>query len=205
LVERLGGGPGSRRLSHGSLEPGVLRLVRSCLCAVLREDATGLAVVSRALGRLLLAPAPREALMRMASVEVQPPAQDPRVGLRVAELGLLLLVGFGAAIVGSLNAQWHPLPHTRQARDSLDDLVSALPVLFLLVYILRRRGLRLRDIGVSASRTDVLLGLLLSLVGSRLYWPLSHPSLWVLSPIALAGILLRAAKEELVVRAYMMT
>jgi len=124
---------------------------------------------------------------------------------RVLELGLLLLFGFGASMVASLYSQWHPLHAVHRMRESLDDLAAALPALCLLVYVLGRRGLRLRDLGLTARWSDLVAGLALAVIGSRLVRPSGHLSTSALAPLTLVIVFLRAAHEELIVRAYMMT
>jgi membrane protease YdiL (CAAX protease family) len=157
------------------------------------------------------------------------PAQSREGAIRVLELGLVLFVGFAYSLVTSLHHQWLGATHGFDVSGhdptwvGLRDLAQGVPVICVLLYVLSRRGRGLREIGVTARWSDLPLGLalyaLLPLVGViLLFLPSSRPFLaaatfgWharlstqVLAPLYLAGLLCAAAKEELLVRAYMMS
>src|SRR6266849_6992096 len=74
--------------------------------------------------------------------------------LRVLELGLVLLVGFGTPLVVSLcdwvigKAHGPHAPGSDPVVVAIRRIFTHLPPLCVLVYVLRRRGRSLRDIGM---------------------------------------------------------
>jgi membrane protease YdiL (CAAX protease family) len=156
--------------------------------------------------------------------------QDARAGmrhLRWLELGLVLLVAFGGYFLSSFYILENgagtgpPISNARWATDSLHKVTA----LLLLIYVLSRRSLRLRDLGLRWSLKDVGTGLLISgvsFVAYTLGWTvvqLVHHRMfgfWAQAPDvrglfanrsvqAIASFLLNPFFEELIVRAYLMT
>jgi len=147
-------------------------------------------------------------------------------GLRARELLLVLLVCFGRYVVSSLH---YVLTRIRgssldlSAYGSLKYSVTAVGSLALLAYVLSRRGRSLRQLGLTAERSDLPHTLLLTaaaflpsiLLCFLRGWPLDllsifHPAAALagafrLGALCWIGLLLSAAEEELVVRAYMIT
>jgi len=146
---------------------------------------------------------------------------------RWLEVCLVLLVAFGGYFLNSLYVVGNGSgagPQISNARWSVDSL-HKLTALVLLMYVLSRRSLRLRDLGLRWSLRDVGVGLLISggsfvaytlgwaavqLVHYRMFGSWAHaPSLSGLfanpSVPAIASCLLNPFFEELIVRAYLMT
>jgi len=149
--------------------------------------------------------------------------------LRWFELSLVLLIAVGGAFLNSL----YILINGRDALQSMHPqnlrwvtgLLRELTVLLLLAYILSRRKMRFRDLGLRWSFRDLGIGLVVAAVSYIAYlvgYPLvfwlhralfsaaqsgltmsevfGHPSIW-----AIPFSLLNPFFEELVVRAYLMT
>jgi membrane protease YdiL (CAAX protease family) len=109
------------------------------------------------------------------------------------------------------------------AFNSVLPIIQALVQIALLVYVLFRQGRNLRQLGLTAERADVLPTLLLTAVGFLptylfilYFWSAQagmevFPSFAAMSkalqlgPIAWASLLLAAAAEELILRAYLIT
>jgi membrane protease YdiL (CAAX protease family) len=150
---------------------------------------------------------------------------DPEKALRSRELLLVLFVCFGPSIFGSIrDLELGTQPtYARSWFDAGTLLVGALARIALLVYVLSRRGRKLRQLGLVWRGSDVLPLLLLtaaSFLPNYLANVLRHgpalarvqlPSVeallmgLVLGPLWWAALLCSAAAEELVVRAYMIT
>jgi membrane protease YdiL (CAAX protease family) len=147
--------------------------------------------------------------------------------LRWFELGLILAVAFGSSIFGSLDLLIYKNPalmnqaHFRWSNGIIHELAC----LALLGYVLARRKLRIRDLGLQWSLRDIVVGLCLlgvsyliyslahygvhalfqafvpsalgTLRSSQLY---AHPSL-----VAIPFTLINPFFEELIVRAYFMS
>jgi membrane protease YdiL (CAAX protease family) len=143
------------------------------------------------------------------------------------EVCLVLLVAFGGYILNSLYILQNgsgAVPQISNARWSFDSL-HKLTALLLLIYVLSRRSLRLRDLGLRWSLREVGVGLLVagvSFVAYTLGWTvvqLVHyrmVGLWVHPVVvrvlfarssvpAIVSCLLNPFFEELIVRAYLMT
>jgi len=147
--------------------------------------------------------------------------------LRWLEVCLLMLVAFGGYFLYSLyiledgSGAGQQISNARWSVDSLHKLTA----LFLLIYVLSRRSLRLRDLGLRWSVREVGVGLLISgvsVVAYTLGWTvvqLVHYRLfgfWAHEPNvsglfanrsvqAIASCLLNPFFEELIVRAYLMS
>jgi len=157
---------------------------------------------------------------------------DPKEeSLRILELGLVLAIGFGYSLVASLHHWWHGVTHgsgspgTDPMWSALWDIARSAPAICVLLYVLSRRGRGLRQLGVTASWSDLPLGLALAVLSffplqllivlrsklplseffTRMDWSALRLSTDALAPIVMAGILCVAANEELIVRAYMMS
>jgi membrane protease YdiL (CAAX protease family) len=143
------------------------------------------------------------------------------------ELSLILLISFGNSIMGSL----YVLKYGRTMLPYLNDsrwtagILHELTCLLLLGYILSRRRLRLRDLGLRWSLRDLGIGIVITVAAYLAYTVgylivhslhralfssatsgvafrdvFSHPSI-----MAIPFILLNPFFEELIVRAYLMT
>ena len=146
---------------------------------------------------------------------------------RWLEVCLVLLVAFGGYFLNSLYILENGSgagPQISNARWSVDSL-HKLTALFLLIYVLSRRSLRLRDLGLRWSLRDVGVGLLISggffvayalgwsvvqFVHYRVFGSWAHePSLSGFfanrSVTVIASCLLNPFFEEMIVRAYLMT
>jgi hypothetical protein len=147
--------------------------------------------------------------------------------LRWLEVCLVLLVAFGGYFLNSLyilgngSGVGQQISNARWSVDSLHKITA----LLLLLYVLSRRGLRLRDLGLSWSLREVGVGLLIagvSFVAYTLVWEvvqLAHYRMfgsWAHAPgvsglfakgslQAIASCLLNPFFEELIARAYLMT
>jgi membrane protease YdiL (CAAX protease family) len=146
---------------------------------------------------------------------------DGEKGLRARELLLVLFVCFGTSVAISIHdvlvgvrSSYH-----LTASNALVTIVNAAAAIALLCYVLGRQGRTLRDLGLTAKRADVVPTLLLTaayytpyLVASAIYFGLSDAfkvfemnGFSELGPLQWADLLFNAGKEELIVRAYMMT
>ena len=141
-------------------------------------------------------------------------AQEEADSLRILELGLVLLVGFGYALVSSLYDLWRGVAQdaltTRMdpTLSGLTKIIQGAPAICVLVYVLSQQRRTLRQLGLTFRWSDLGLGLALAaliLPSKTAFWHVPALSTGVLGPISLAGILCLAAKEELIVRAYMMS
>jgi membrane protease YdiL (CAAX protease family) len=92
--------------------------------------------------------------------------------LRWFELALVLLIAFGASLVRSADI-------LLRGRDALNAISSAgwiaqvveeAGCLLLLAYVLRRRGMRIRDLGLRWSWGSLVSGLLLAVLSYIAYW-----------------------------------
>jgi membrane protease YdiL (CAAX protease family) len=151
---------------------------------------------------------------------------DPEKALRSRELLLVLFVGFGPSIFASirdLQVGWQP-NYVQSWFGAGSLLVGALARIALLVYVLSRRGRKLRQLGLTWERADVLPMLLLTAASFlpstlavslrsgpatalNILFPPTTPLLkgLELGPVWWASLLSSAASEELIVRAYMIT
>lgn len=171
--------------------------------------------------------------MSLAPVTTVPEANSSvipdvqRNNLRWFELGLVLLLAFGSSLAFSIHtlvhgpADFSPYTNERWVNSAFHELIC----LALLGYVLHRRGLRFRDLGLTWSRRDIFIGMGLyaaaSLVHSVAYWLIQAGQLTITGSIAPP---VRAAQifghpttlaflfaflnpffEELIVRAYLMT
>ena len=139
------------------------------------------------------------------------PAAEP---LRVLELGLVLFIGFGYSLVSSFYHWWHrvrvgaTIPGSDSVLSALDRIAASVPPICVLIYVLSRQGRSLRHLGVTRRWSDLPLGLALAALTFLPWgapWHISNFSTQALVPLSLAAILCAAAKEELLVRAYMMS
>lgn len=143
------------------------------------------------------------------------------------ELGLVLLLAFGSSLAFSIHvlthgtADWPIYTNERWMNSALHESGC----LALLGYVLHRRGLRFRDLGLTWSPRDILIGLGLYAVASWAhsiaYWLIQTGQLTITGSVAppvhaaqifghpttLAFLFafLNPFFEELIVRAYLMT
>jgi membrane protease YdiL (CAAX protease family) len=147
-------------------------------------------------------------------------------GVRWFELGLVLVLAFGGSFLSSLylmktgKAGLPMMSGFRWARG----FVQEIPCLFLLGYVLSRRRLRFRDIGLRWSMRDVFVGLglfpvsyFVYTVGGFIVYSVHHAffpptttgvtaaDLSSHSFLAFPFALINPFFEELIVRAYLMT
>jgi membrane protease YdiL (CAAX protease family) len=143
--------------------------------------------------------------------------------LRWFELSLVFLVSFTYPLLYSFNI----------VRDAFTPtfswpfmIVQEVCALLLLSYVLLRRGLRLKNIGLEWSATDLLRAVFVALNSYLFYligyciihfvfhvWtPWAPPSAysamhmaWNLSPLSVVVVILNPCFEELIVRAYLMS
>jgi membrane protease YdiL (CAAX protease family) len=158
--------------------------------------------------------------------EVQPEARRKK-RIRWFELVLLLAVAFGSSMFGSIdllifkNQALMSQAHFRWSNGIIHELAC----LALLGYVLARRKLRIRDLGLRWSLRDILIGLVLNGLGYFAYSAAYigvHALFHAFLPSALAQIttrqlysnpsfmlipftLINPFFEELIVRAYLMT
>lgn len=139
----------------------------------------------------------------------------------------MLLVAFGGSILGSLyilKNGWNPSLLRSNASLSI-AILNELTALLLLTYVLSRRTLRFRDLGLRWSLRDVGVGLLIAgisvgvyvlgssivrLVYYRMFGVLAHGAnggefFAHTSVAAISYCLLNPFFEELIVRAYLMS
>jgi membrane protease YdiL (CAAX protease family) len=151
--------------------------------------------------------------------------------LRGFELALVLVVAFAPSLFGSTWNWWNGETGAR-SRDLFDifyGLQKELICLLLLAYVLARRGKSFRDLGLTFRKTDLLVGLFLTLAGhlaTLLAWramesvsllatghwidiPPSHATAPVLGLAWVLGLLLTVAigpfYEEMIARAFTMS
>jgi membrane protease YdiL (CAAX protease family) len=151
--------------------------------------------------------------------------ESPR--LRLFELCLVVLIAFGGSIILSLYLLIHPPGGPSQVSSSrwAVGIFQQVMSLALLAYVLHRRRLGLKDLGLRWSWRDLGTGLLLAIVGYIFFRfayfliVLIHHSLFqaglkVLdgkafynhpSAIAIPAFLINPFFEEMIVRAYLMT
>jgi membrane protease YdiL (CAAX protease family) len=160
-------------------------------------------------------------------VEAPPEPMANEKHLRWFELSMVLLISFGSALLNSLNIFTNGrsvVPNLQNSRWEF-AIVQELGSLLLLGYVLSRRQLRFRDLGLRWSLRDLGNGLIVAVaaylayvVGYYLVYALptvvhgykpggftaremfGHPSL-----MAIPLFLLNPLFEELIVRAYLMT
>jgi membrane protease YdiL (CAAX protease family) len=154
------------------------------------------------------------------------PESDSAKVLRAFELLLVLFIAFSYSLLVSLFDWWHGVrsSDSHSLIADLSRIVDATGALSLLCYVLSRQGRNLHSLGLRAEKTDVLHALLLTIVSFAVRQilrlaifdsPLStgvaaHP--WMaltgipsLGPITIVALLFSAAKEEIIVRAFMVT
>jgi membrane protease YdiL (CAAX protease family) len=151
-----------------------------------------------------------------AVVPAAPPAAARK--LRWLELALVLSVGFLLSIVYSLHSWWKGTPPP--PLDSLTELgriLEAALSISVLAYVLYRQGRSLGKIGLTARLSDLPLALLLGFFSVAFTEVVGHmlaPYLATEKPVPSSshiGLLLwlavvpGAAKEELLVRAFLIT
>jgi hypothetical protein len=91
--------------------------------------------------------------------------------IRWFEVSLVLLAAFAGAFLTSvyvLNNGPSPGPHTSNARWSI-NIIHEITSLCLLRYVLSRRNLRFRDLGLRWSASDVGLGVFLASASYAMY------------------------------------
>ncbi|HEV8580400.1 MAG TPA: type II CAAX endopeptidase family protein [Thermoanaerobaculia bacterium] len=147
------------------------------------------------------------------------PASDKR--LRTLELLLVLFVAFGSPLVFSLIDWWRNAPFSKEypVRAQLAWSLQAAASICVVAYVLFRQGRSLRQLGLTASRRDIPATILLTafafapsivIAGGVSSAPAFHPLAsfaggLTLGPLLWLTLLLSAACEELIVRAYLMT
>jgi len=174
---------------------------------------------------------PARAAAPEAAAAPGPAATSAGARLRVIEAVLVYFIGFGNSLVASLH---HVSRHVVDDPDpgrhvdlwrNLAVIATRLPPIAVLAFVLTRRGRTLRDLGLTLRWRDFLHAVLLLAVA----WPAPFAvaartalglkvspyaaaaygyhglHFEVLAPISLLAILLSAACEELIVRAYLMT
>jgi membrane protease YdiL (CAAX protease family) len=136
--------------------------------------------------------------------------------LRLCELALVVGVGFLGSLLGALWAWWTDAPiGTTDFLGGADRILRAILAIAVLAYVLYRQGRSLRTIGLSFRRTDILWALAIlffdQLMTHAIYRDIHGLAAFKPYPIGAAGLLAGlavipgAAKEELIVRAYLMT
>jgi membrane protease YdiL (CAAX protease family) len=142
-------------------------------------------------------------------------APEPR-RLRLLELALVVGVGFLVSTVSSLHHWWtnaSPTPWT--AFYSLVGILDAALAISVLAYVLHRQGRSLRTIGLDFRWTDILWAVVIvffdRLMTTAVFRDLAGFAAPKSYPIGYSGLMVwlavipMAAKEELIVRAYLMT
>lgn len=157
--------------------------------------------------------APAEAL---ASPEISSPAPDSR-RLRIGELALVVGIGFlGSSLTSLHDWLFDSPPSIRTPFVELLQIVNAGLAIAVLAYVLYRQGRSLRAIGLTFRASDVAWALplvfsshLLSRATTTLLLAYSvhlpHGPRSIPSELYWLAILPMAAKEELIVRGYLMT
>jgi membrane protease YdiL (CAAX protease family) len=148
-------------------------------------------------------------------VHEPPPVPDRR--LRILELALVLAVAFLGSIIYSMYLWWIGQPLSPSATlDEVHRILDSATSIALLAYVLHRQGRSLERIGLTARLSDLPLTVLLGffsalLTGSlgQLMAPFLHGRKTVpeSSPGLLhwLAVIPGAAKEELIVRAFLIT
>lgn len=147
--------------------------------------------------------------------------------LRWFELGLVLLLAFGSSLAASIHvlthgpAQWPPFTNERWIVSAIHEISC----IGLLGYVLHRRGLRIRDLGMNWSRQNMIVGVCLFAGASVSYslgsWLIQMGQYMLtgsyVTPVSAAQIFghptilaflftfLNPFFEELIVRAYLMS
>jgi membrane protease YdiL (CAAX protease family) len=163
----------------------------------------------------------------IASTGAQPEASSSAARQRWFELCLVLLVACGTAFLNALNVLkngTNAVPHMTSDKW-LIGIVQEVTALLLLGYVLSRRSLRFKDLGLRWSLGDVGVGLLVAgssfaayLLGSTVVHVFHYAIYGVMaggpsasaffahpSVAAIPFSLLNPFFEELIVRAYLMT
>jgi membrane protease YdiL (CAAX protease family) len=166
----------------------------------------------------------------LPEITLSPPPEGSKVhgkGMRWFELGLVLMISVGSSAVSSVVRSTRQLPavgHVESWRWIL-GCARLLVCLLLLLYVLRRRGLGFRSLGLRWSWRDLGTGVLLAIVAQSAYgialpivsWLLMaafgtvgirNSSMQIFGNFTLAAVpyyLLSPIFEELIVRAYLMT
>jgi membrane protease YdiL (CAAX protease family) len=136
--------------------------------------------------------------------------------LRLWELALVVGVGFLISLLDALWAWWTDAPiRIPDNFGSLDRILRAALAISLLSYVLYRQGRSLRTIGLTFRRTDILWALAILFFDQLMTSAIYHDvrGFTALKPyptgagglLALLAVIPGAAKEELIVRAYLMT
>ena len=129
------------------------------------------------------------------------------------EVSLVLVIAFGDSFLGSLDILRNGHGISPNAQDSRWAIafVHDLACLFLLSYILSRRRLRFKDLGLRWSFRDLLTGLLITVAAYLTYSAgyllvhSVHKALFSAPLLAIPLFLLNPFFEEMIVRAYLMT
>lgn len=145
--------------------------------------------------------------------------------LRALELLLVLFVAFGSSVVFSLIYWWRgtPVKGDYSTEDNLSHLIHRASAVAVLAYVLLRQKRSLRQLGLTLSWRDILPAVALTaftfapnIVVDRYFYgygysgAAAHPVAsfaagLTLSPLFILTLLVGAAYEELIVRAYLMT
>ncbi len=145
------------------------------------------------------------------------PAMTPEARkLRLRELALVVGVGFLISLLDALWAWWTDAPiGTTDNLGNLDRILRAALAISVLAYVLYRQGRSLRTIGLSFRRTDILWALAILFFDQLMTHAIYHDihGFAASKPypagtgglMALLAVIPGAAKEELIVRAYLMT
>jgi len=114
----------------------------------------------------------------LSDIEAPPGPTAGAKRLRWVELSLVLLVSFGGAFLSSLHL-WiygrsllHYFDHSSWSWTI--RILHEATCLLLLGYVLSRRGMRFRDLGLRWSLRDLLSGLILAVVASLTYLFISY-------------------------------
>jgi membrane protease YdiL (CAAX protease family) len=149
-------------------------------------------------------------------VQAEPERAPESRRLRLCELALVIGVGFLQPLTVSLYHWWtnaRIAPST--ALGSLFSILDATIAISVLAYVLYRQGRSLRTIGLVFRRTDILWALLIlmfdRLMTTAVFKDLAGFATPKHFPLGYAGVISwlavvpAAAREELLVRAYLMT
>lgn len=148
-------------------------------------------------------------------------------GMRWFELALVLLVAVAASTLGSINIARADLPasHNPMSMRWVFGIIHEITSLLLLFYVLKRRHLGFRDLGLQWSWRDLINGMWLACASLLSFWigwfvvhrlfilaigtpGRVHTAVQVLGKPTLAAVpyfLLSPLFEELIVRVYLMT
>jgi membrane protease YdiL (CAAX protease family) len=167
------------------------------------------------------------AVLEGLPVETLRPPKASDAALRWFELGLVLLIAFGSGVLGSIHVlvgapvQSATVTYFRWISAGLTDIAA----LLLLGYVLRRRNLRIRDLGLNWRWGHLWRGPALALGAYIAYYATLPIFMWIQRLIVhgvpagltarqsfghatlamFAAFLLNPWFEELIVRAYLMT